>query len=96
MTVADCSGETGGKDATMARTTLDVPRELLAGYEAIARRQHRTVGAIMLDALESYLERENSTGEAGLGLPGWVGKLHDDEVTSENIDEWLQSHWTPE
>jgi hypothetical protein len=88
--------ETGPKDATMEKTTLDVPADLLASYAAIARQQRRTVRAIMLDALRAYVQGDEPGWAAEPTLPGWVGQLDDTEVTSENVDAWLRSHWAPE
>jgi hypothetical protein len=74
----------------MEKTTLYLPRDLLARYAALSRRQQRSEAEIMREALEAYVHDEDQP------LPSWVGKLDDDEVTSENFDEWLRANWKPE
>lgn len=72
----------------MIKTTVNLPRELVAALDAIALREGKSRSAVVRDALDEYTRARRGP------LPAWVGMIEADDgtLTSANVDEWLREN----
>jgi predicted transcriptional regulator len=74
----------------MDKTTLYLPRELHGAIKAISRRTGRSQATIIRDALQRYVDGEETPQLASLGLVDDAG-LH-----GADVEDWLKANWHPD
>ena len=76
----------------MKKTTIYLTDELVAGLDAISKKNSRPKAGLIREALAEYIIDE------GPALPSWIGMIENDDgsLRSDNVDEWLKENWHPE
>lgn len=71
------------------KSTFYLPERLQAEFEFVAKRQEKSMAAIIRTLIEGYVsEHKPAKPRGGIGS--------DHEVTSTNYREWLRENWHPE
>ncbi len=72
---------------TVEKTTLYLPSDLQLALREAARRQRRTVAAVVREALEAYLRSQTRPRPTSVGLG------EDDALTGADSEAYLRSRW---
>ena len=88
----------------LRRPTIELDPENQALLVEIAEREQKTPNEVLRDLLHERSQDvpaakpvlEPRKGGEPWVPPAWVGSYGDDEVTSSNVEDWLQANWQPE
>ena len=83
----DVSGAPKGD--TDVKATVELPPDLIARLESLARREHRAPDELIRDVLTRYAEARDR------GHPSWAGILADPSISSEDVDDYIAANWKP-
>jgi plasmid stability protein len=74
--------------ASVEKTTLYLPAQLQMALRDAAKRQRRSVAALVREALETYLRGQDRPALTS------VGAGEDDELSGAESETYLRSRWT--
>jgi hypothetical protein len=78
----------------MDTLTIELPTEMSRALADLAERVGRSPSELVAVAISEFLARDGHLG-GGPGFPLSVGIVADDEVNSENFEDWLYANWRP-
>ena len=79
----------------MESTVIDLPRELREALDDVATRTGQSRAEIIQEALLDFLRRQRRL-DADPGWPRSIGMIDDAEVSSADLEDWLEANWRPE
>ena len=75
----------------MGKTTVYLPTELSLAIKAISRRTGRSQAAIIREALQDYVDRQEPPHLLSLGIV-----TEDIGLQAADVEAWLAANWRPD